>query len=139
MIPPFYGWVKRAMNRKPQPADSWWSSHQASCSGTFIKVSEPENFKKVTKEINKSSTDTKRKGRTWSEADTSTTSTSSSAKASTIKTEQPKLTDFFQREVPSKDLSCVNCSNYKTISLRELNEHLDSCLQLTKPVIDLTE
>ena len=42
-IPPFYGWVKRSMNRKPQPADSWWSSHQFSCNGTFIKVSEPDS------------------------------------------------------------------------------------------------
>jgi len=40
--PPFYGWVKRAMNRPPQKADRWWAQHQATCGGTFEKVSEPE-------------------------------------------------------------------------------------------------
>ena len=40
--PPFYGVVRRVMNRKPGPNDSWWSKHQAECGGNFIKVSEPE-------------------------------------------------------------------------------------------------
>lgn len=38
---PFYGYVKRSMNRKPQPADSWWKDHQRYCGGEFIKISEP--------------------------------------------------------------------------------------------------
>ncbi len=29
------------MNRKPQPADSWWKDHQRYCGGEFIKISEP--------------------------------------------------------------------------------------------------
>lgn len=41
---PFYGWVRRAMNRAPQPADWWWAQHQAACGGTFIKVREPEAY-----------------------------------------------------------------------------------------------
>ena len=36
--PPYFGWVRRAMNRRPQPADSWWSAHAAACTGSFIKV-----------------------------------------------------------------------------------------------------
>ena len=31
--PPFYGYVKRSMNRKPQRADKWWAEHQLSCGG----------------------------------------------------------------------------------------------------------
>jgi SprT-like domain-contaning protein Spartan len=31
--PPFYGYVKRAMNRKPQPADRWFAEHQRVCGG----------------------------------------------------------------------------------------------------------
>lgn len=38
-------------------------------------------------------------------------------------------------EVKSKVLTCVNCTKYKTESLKELNEHLDICLN---KVIDLT-
>jgi predicted SprT family Zn-dependent metalloprotease len=41
---PFYGWVRRAMNRAPQPADWWWAQHQAACGGAFVKVEEPEAF-----------------------------------------------------------------------------------------------
>ncbi|XP_022195943.2 DNA-dependent metalloprotease SPRTN isoform X2 [Nilaparvata lugens] len=43
--PPFMGLVKRTMNRAPGPYDSWWTTHQATCGGTFIKVREPTNTK----------------------------------------------------------------------------------------------
>jgi len=32
------------MNRVPGPNDTWWSQHQATCNGSFIKIKEPENF-----------------------------------------------------------------------------------------------
>lgn len=41
---PYYGWVKRSMNRKPGPYDTWWSQHQQTCGGAFEKVREPEGF-----------------------------------------------------------------------------------------------
>ena len=43
---PFFGWVKRAMNRAPGKNDFWWSNHQKICGGNFIKVKEPEKTKK---------------------------------------------------------------------------------------------
>ena len=43
---PFFGLVKRAMNRAPGPNDRWWADHQNSCGGTYTKVKEPENFGK---------------------------------------------------------------------------------------------
>ena len=42
--PPFYGFVKRPMNRAPGPNDRWWGQHQQTCGGTFIKVKEPEGY-----------------------------------------------------------------------------------------------
>lgn len=39
---PFYGWVKRTCNRAPGPNDNWWEKHHETCSGTFVKVSQPE-------------------------------------------------------------------------------------------------
>ncbi|EDO43066.1 predicted protein, partial [Nematostella vectensis] len=56
--PPFYGVVKRSMNRAPAPRDTWWAEHQAKCGGTFSKVKEPDNYKKKktkSKDNNKSS------------------------------------------------------------------------------------
>ncbi|XP_067392075.1 DNA-dependent metalloprotease SPRTN isoform X1 [Emydura macquarii macquarii] len=43
---PYFGYVKRAMNRAPSARDFWWSDHQQSCGGTFSKVKEPESYSK---------------------------------------------------------------------------------------------
>lgn len=43
---PFFGMVRRAMNRAPGPNDFWWADHLRTCGGTFIKVKEPEKSKK---------------------------------------------------------------------------------------------
>ncbi|VDN94714.1 unnamed protein product [Brugia pahangi] len=51
MRPPFYGWVKRSMNRAPGMNDFWWKEHQMTCGGNFVKVKEPEGYgtKKMSK------------------------------------------------------------------------------------------
>ncbi|XP_074659493.1 uncharacterized protein LOC141912176 [Tubulanus polymorphus] len=47
--PPYFGFVKRAMNRAPSPRDPWWASHQQTCGGTYAKVKEPEDYGKKKK------------------------------------------------------------------------------------------
>ncbi|XP_021246716.1 sprT-like domain-containing protein Spartan [Numida meleagris] len=47
---PYFGYVKRSMNRAPSARDFWWAEHQENCGGTFTKVKEPENFSKKSKE-----------------------------------------------------------------------------------------
>ncbi|NWY49685.1 SPRTN protein, partial [Chionis minor] len=47
---PYFGYVKRSMNRAPSARDFWWAEHQQTCGGTFTKVKEPENFSKKSKE-----------------------------------------------------------------------------------------
>ncbi|NXH17152.1 SPRTN protein, partial [Bucco capensis] len=47
---PYFGYVKRSMNRAPSARDFWWIEHQETCGGTFTKVKEPENFSKKSKE-----------------------------------------------------------------------------------------
>ena len=39
---PYFGYVKRAMNRAPSKSDNWWGAHQKNCGGDFIKISQPE-------------------------------------------------------------------------------------------------
>ncbi|ESO96447.1 hypothetical protein LOTGIDRAFT_73580, partial [Lottia gigantea] len=41
---PYYGMVKRSMNRAPSKNDTWWDEHQKTCGGTYTKVKEPEGF-----------------------------------------------------------------------------------------------
>lgn len=52
---PYFGTVRRAMNRAPGPSDFWWKEHQQNCGGQFIKIKEPENFKKQNMKNNKNS------------------------------------------------------------------------------------
>lgn len=44
--PPFFGIVRRAMNRAPSRHDPWWAEHQKTCGGTYLKIKEPEGYKK---------------------------------------------------------------------------------------------
>ena len=39
---PFFGYVRRAMNRPPGPKDFWHERHQKECGGTWTKVDGPE-------------------------------------------------------------------------------------------------
>ncbi|KAI9091111.1 zinc finger RAD18 domain-containing protein C1orf124 [Phlyctochytrium arcticum] len=41
-LPPFFGTVKRSMNRPPQAADWWFAGHEKSCGGVYEKISGPE-------------------------------------------------------------------------------------------------
>lgn len=43
--PPFYGMVKRSMNRAPSSMDLWWDTHKQTCGGEFLKVKEPDGYK----------------------------------------------------------------------------------------------
>jgi len=51
--PPFYGFVKRSMNRAPGPNDRWWKQHENTCAGAFIKIKEPEGYGKKKGKENK--------------------------------------------------------------------------------------
>lgn len=51
---PYFGVVRRNVNRAPGPSDYWWSTHQKTCGGTFLKIKEPEKkTKKATVEKKK--------------------------------------------------------------------------------------
>ena len=47
---PYYGIVKRAMNRPPSSRDPWWAEHQRTCGGTYVKIKEPDKYSKKKEE-----------------------------------------------------------------------------------------
>ncbi|NXO78481.1 SPRTN protein, partial [Sitta europaea] len=47
---PYFGYVKRSVNRAPAAHDCWWAEHQRTCGGTFTKVKEPEKFSEKSKQ-----------------------------------------------------------------------------------------
>ncbi|KAG7400650.1 hypothetical protein PHYBOEH_004917 [Phytophthora boehmeriae] len=42
--PPYFGLVKRSMNRAPGPTDFWWSEHHHKCGGSYTKIKEPAEY-----------------------------------------------------------------------------------------------
>ncbi|XP_063971948.1 DNA-dependent metalloprotease dvc-1-like isoform X3 [Diachasmimorpha longicaudata] len=50
---PYFGTVRRAMNRAPGPSDRWYEEHRRTCGGTFIKIREPEKNSKDSKQTSK--------------------------------------------------------------------------------------
>lgn len=42
---PYFGLVKRSMNRAPGKNDFWWSEHEKNCGGAFNKIAEPKPTK----------------------------------------------------------------------------------------------
>ena len=48
---PFFGLVKRSMNRAPGKSDSWWSKHQQECGGVFMKIAEPDLTKEQVQKL----------------------------------------------------------------------------------------
>ncbi|KAF2739945.1 hypothetical protein EJ04DRAFT_426021 [Polyplosphaeria fusca] len=51
--PPYFGLVKRSMNRPPGKSDPWWEKHQIECGGTYTKTHEPELTKKQREALSK--------------------------------------------------------------------------------------
>lgn len=51
--PPYFGLVKRSMNRPPGKSDSWWTRHEAECGGTYTKIQEPAPTKKKIESMSK--------------------------------------------------------------------------------------
>ena len=49
--PPFFGLVKRSMNRAPGKGDSWWKRHEQECGGSYTKIAEPELTKEQVRKL----------------------------------------------------------------------------------------
>lgn len=107
--PPYYGFVKRAINRPPQPADRWWSDHKQSCGGEFEKIEAPEQQKK----------DRVKSIKEWD------------AKQLDIETYFKRLeskSKFVREDREIESLKCPVCEYHIFQDIALLNVHLDSCL-----------
>ncbi|XP_017778753.1 PREDICTED: sprT-like domain-containing protein Spartan [Nicrophorus vespilloides] len=87
---PFFGMVRRATNRAPNPRDFWWGEHSRTCGGTFIKVKEPEKTEKKKKTSEKENNKPKNAGDIRSYLPTVTKKPSTSTKPTADKILTPK-------------------------------------------------
>ncbi|RAR11162.1 zinc finger rad18 domain-containing protein [Stemphylium lycopersici] len=94
--PPFFGLVKRSMNRAPAKSDTWFAKHQAECGGTYTKIQEPAPTKKQLQAM----TAKERAGRQKNKLDTWVTPKSAQAQGSTSN----KPIDLSEDETPSAAL-----------------------------------
>lgn len=138
---PFYGYVKRSMNRAPGPNDKWWANHQAICSGVFIKVKEPEGYgmkkKAAAQSISKPSTKPKNKITNFIKVLDSSTKKCPEKSTAISSTSIESVNKECQQEVPQKDIHfknldetmlCPVCN--ESIFTEWLNDHLQNCSQL---------
>ncbi|TPX71909.1 hypothetical protein SpCBS45565_g00964 [Spizellomyces sp. 'palustris'] len=147
--PPFFGIVRRSMNRPPQPADRWWSDHQASCGGTYHKIAGPEPKPKRKRKEEKSDGRVD-KGKTagiddyFIQMDKKIKSEDDMRQNDKVRPHSPHHSELVMDLTgpplkPSKDptpstvtsppgsVSCPVCSKAGFTST-EINEHLDLCL-----------
>jgi len=110
---PFFGLVKRAMNRPPGKGDGWWKKHEEECGGTYTKISEPQKTKKQLDSMNAMSRAGLQKNKidSWFKQP---------SKRSLANADGDENLDT----PPHKLISCPICS--KAISPTSVNEHLDT-------------
>ncbi|GBL76292.1 SprT-like domain-containing protein Spartan [Araneus ventricosus] len=120
---PFYGIVKRAMNRAPGPRDNWWAQHQSTCGGTFTKIKEPDNYKQKSSKRKIQETKDQKGIKSYFEASTSKSNTSSSS----ISTKKHKgaeisaIQSFFAKEANIVSMNSGGPFTPDLPPLREMN------------------
>lgn len=133
--PPFFGLVKRSMNRAPGKSDNWWTKHEEECGGTYTKIMEPEPTKAQLSSLSAMERAGRQKNKidTWVKAGNKTGATDSNAILSTpASVERPPsmkrwLTDDEQPVVvPAKKLivACPICD--AQVAEADINNHLDT-------------
>ncbi|KAM3175076.1 hypothetical protein ACTXT7_009260 [Hymenolepis weldensis] len=129
--PPFFGLVKRTVNRAPGSNDLWWSEHQASCNGQFIKINEPADYKNKQKKAKKESAEPTLRKSTSSPDIRKFIKISSSA-SSTMKMidqMQPCSSKVYALKTPvvPTSLSLADCPVCgESFPLECMNDHLDN-------------
>lgn len=150
--PPYFGYVRRSMNRPPQPADSWHKQHEKDCGGSFTKISEPKGKEKNSNDSKRKRGDSMQKTikeafskKVWKEG---TVTNNTASKVIVIEDESPVPTrngtlDRKPRGNPPRYLQtdpappsiistisfpCPIC-NSPGFNPETINDHIDTCIQ----------
>ncbi|KAJ8105541.1 hypothetical protein OPT61_g10112 [Boeremia exigua] len=130
--PPYFGQVKRSMNRAPGRADTWWATHVTECGGTFIKISEPELTKKQLQNLSSK----ERAGRQKNKLDSwVTTSKKKDGKVGVGTTEIPD-THVREDETSNRVVGDVTLSGPSTGQKRSLAEDDDGLVVAKKALVE---
>ena len=130
---PFFGLVKRSMNRPPSKNDLWWLEHQKNCGGTFTKIAEPELSKDQLRRL----TPMQRAGRQTNKIDSWITQpeqqshpgvkahVGQSVSSLDITSEHSERDEdgALNSEGVSPETACPICN--KPVTMQDINAHLD--------------
>lgn len=134
--PPYFGLVKRSMNRAPGKSDNWWSRHQDDCGGSFTKIAEPELTKKKIDSLSAKERAGRQKNKidSWIKAAPSSIEstergipTNTVSESSSSNQKRPRGAgdvDTMVRDEKRPLLSCPICDY--PVTEDDVNEHLDS-------------
>ncbi|KAJ0061214.1 hypothetical protein NL108_013511, partial [Boleophthalmus pectinirostris] len=104
---PYFGYVKRAMNRAPSHLDPWWEDHRRTCGGTYTKVKEPEGYGK-------------KKGSKKDKTSASDKPTSISGKEKT-ENSKPSTSDLFNKSNSKSSTSVPNLTPSKSTPSKSIH------------------
>lgn len=128
---PYFGLVKRSMNRPPSKADFWFDDHQKECGGKFTKIAEPEPTKSQLSRMSPMQRAGRQKNKidrwfTQSNDQSSSHASYSSATStwSSLETTDSEDKDTVPAEKLDEDVACPICG--KLMSFENVNNHLDT-------------
>ncbi|KAK7536182.1 SprT-like family-domain-containing protein [Phyllosticta citribraziliensis] len=131
--PPYFGLVKRSMNRAPGKSDYWWARHESQCGGTYTKIAEPELNAKQLKALSAKARAGKQNNKidSWVKQDSESADSKpkeASPEAGPAKVSKPKRRLSEGEDAPQKPkkimLQCPICN--ALVTEKDVNEHLDS-------------
>lgn len=107
--------IKRAMNRAPAPRDPFWSQHQHTCGGDFVKIKGPDPKPKSVRppKLRAVAVDSIEKEKQYAN------NVMRTRRIDDMLTQKPQ-------PKPNSKLPCPVCN--RQIEKLDLNNHLDSCL-----------
>ena len=119
---PFFGLVKRRMNRAPGKSDPWWQKHQQECGGEYVKVAEPDLSKAQAERMG----GLRKAGRQRNKIDAwmaGEKSSKSSAQTPLKRTTSEEIAPGVAKVVKLPTLSCPICN--ADVPEEAINNHLD--------------
>ncbi|RDI85768.1 Zinc finger protein [Venturia inaequalis] len=138
--PPYFGMVKRSMNRAPSSSDPWFTKHEFECGGSYTKISEPDLTKQQLKALsakeragrqknkldNWVKTTVKNEAATFREAMDKSHATDGGqlADLSSIKRQRTDEDHEAAQIVKRQLVSCPICDT--RLAENDINEHLDT-------------
>lgn len=116
--PPYFGLVKRSMNRPPGKSDPWWKQHGEECGGSYEKIAEPEMSKQQIAKLSGLARAGRQKSKIdhWLKAD-------ESAGKKRVHQDRTSDTQDGSTKRSRMEAACPICG--EKVGLDHVNEHLD--------------